>query len=277
MKNLFSLVFVLVFFNNDCFSQIKLSNFYVGFSVKNKWDCYETKQSALFLGNNPFNYRTSWSDASKYSELFYKFTIGYRFKNKHRIELGWVYENYFGGLTLPSLMINLGYRKKDHLDAVNIENSDNYSIRYGYALGKHKLKVIPSCAYTLLKSSPYINGGFPFNQIFDTQLSDAEGKIYDIRFQASDILHVDYGLRPYGHTINGQLELEYNMNKYLAVNIAGGYTHGFNTMGYYNVKYKITGYPEQHAINAVKGTHYYYSFGLKLYPFANRKGKEEKK
>jgi hypothetical protein len=203
----------------------------------------------------------------------YQFTVGYRFKNRHRVELGWTYENYHSGLTLPYLMTTYldrttPYYKNAHLYTVNIENSTNFSLRYGYALGNRKLKIIPSVAYTLLESSSYFNGAFPFNGVYDTRLVDPEGKLYNVRFQASDIWRVDYGLRPYGHTLNGQIELEYNVSKYLSLNVGGGYTHGFNTMGYYNVKYTISGYPEQHAINAVTGTQYYYNFGFKLYPFA---------
>ena len=249
-------------------AQIQIKNFYFSFNIKSNRDLYTNQKDALFLGNSSIVQKDSWLEKDRYYHLFYKFMLGYNYKNKHRIELGWTYENYFGGFRLPYLMS--GLYKNTQLGGVNVENADNYSLRYGYTFGNHKLKIIPSCAYTLLRSGSYLHGSFPFNQIFSYQLYDPQGKEYTIIHQASDILHIDYGLRPYGHTINGQLDLEYNVNKYLAFNVAGGYTHGFNTMGYYNVKYKITGYPEQHAINAVKGTHYYYSFGLKLYPFAKK-------
>ena len=265
-KILVLIISLLLEFNSN--AQIKLNNFYIGFNVKNKWDFYTKKQDALFLGSHPINLKTAWFNTEKYYELSYQFSIGYNYKNKHRIELGWTYENYFGGFKLPYFMTT--YTTIEHLHSVNIENSENYSIRYGYCLGNHKLKLIPSCAYTLLRSSSYINGTFPFNQIITTKIFDPNGKEYYVTFQASDIWRTDFGLRPFGHTINGQLELEYNINKYLAINVGGGYTYGFNTMGYYNVKYSITGYPKQQAINAVKGTHYYYNFGIKIYPFAKK-------
>lgn len=268
MKKLLSIFATILLFSTNTFSQILLKNFYFGINVKNKADLYTTKKDALFLGNSPIIVKDSWLEKDRYSHLYYKFTLGYNHRNKHRIELGWTFENYSGGFRLPYLMS--GFHKSAYLYTVNIEDSDNYSLRYGYAFGNQKLKIIPSCAYTLLKSSSYIHGAFPFNGIYSAQLHDPQGKEYNIIYQARDIQFIDYGLRPYGHTINGQLDLEYSVNKYLAFNIAGGYTHGFNTMGYYNVRYKITDYPEQNGINAVTGTHYYYSIGLKLYPFAKK-------
>ena len=276
MKKLFIILAHILNFSCLSFSQHFLNNLYFNFDVKNKWEIYATKKSGLFLENYPYNSNIAWLNKNiANSDLIYQYNIGYTFGKHHEIELGYATEQYHGGFKLKYFSDPIA-PKSDHIYGINLETGENVVLRYGYKIGKKRLQLKISAAYTLGHSGHY-KGFWPFNEILSSRGITENGKTYEVVYQASDILHVDYGLSEYYSLLDGHISLEYRINKYLGIYYGGGYTQGFNTMAYYNVKYTVKGYPQQHAINEIKGTNYYYNFGLKLYPFAKIKGKVEKK
>ena len=273
MKKNNSLYLLLLLFNCAFAQKFNKKNIYFSIDAKEKWEIYNTKKDALFLGNHPMHLLNAWDDFSKYEGMTYNFSVGYGFNEKYFIELGYTAsEIHWGGFQLPHFQQNSC--PSEHLYYVDIETGVNYSLRGGVNLGKKKLKLLLSSAYIFSVSNDYRYSSFPFDQIYSTDIKDSDGTQRILTYQASDERFVDYALRQYYHSVNGNIGVAYQFSRFASINYNIGYTHGFNTLAYYNVKYKLTGYPEQHAINEVKGSNYYYSFGLTFYPFRVKKKKK---
>ena len=264
MKKIILLIF-FVCLKSILIGQITLDKFYFTVDTKQKYDIYKTKQNALHLGNRPVTHsQIAWTDIDQWYSLTYSYGIGYNINKNSSVEILKSCERYIGGLNIAFFDYGEGIGSKNtHIYSINLENGQNYIFRYNYKLGSKKLRIILSPSYIFSKSSHYY-GFWPFDGILTSRQVDINGTPRYITFQASDILHQDYGLSQYFHSIDAKIRVEYTPLKWLSIFYGGGYTYGFNTLAYYNVKYTIDGFPEQHAINELNGTNYYSTFGLRL-------------
>ena len=132
-------LYLLLLFCNCAFAQkFSKKNLYFGINAKNKWEIYNTKQEALFLGNDPISGLDAWDSPSKYINMTYDFSIGYKLDKKKFIELGYTHTEYIlGGFKLPSFQQGcIG----EHLYTVNLESGTNYSFRLGRFFEKQKFR-----------------------------------------------------------------------------------------------------------------------------------------
>ena len=266
-KLLVFVTFIAPFVSNG--QIIDHGNFYLSFDTKSKWHHYTTQKEGLFLVNRPIYDNLRFERTVISDGWVHTFILGLKLK-KSFIELGLApkedISNGFRLETVDRLAI-----KGHHTFARVYERGTNYSLRYGRNIGKGKFKLQVSSAYILSKTHGY-GGPLFFGELKNGQpLIDADGVRRNLYYSIRSFPGENLLLRNYYHSLNGNIGLDYQLGKSFSICANVGYTHGFNTLGVVDVKYTIDGYPEQHAINVTKGSSHYIGFGLKYYPFAQKR------
>ncbi|MFZ4544577.1 MAG: hypothetical protein ACOYOA_11040 [Saprospiraceae bacterium] len=208
----------------------------------------------------------SWGDVDQWRKLTYSFGVGYKINRRNSANFIYANETYFGFYQLNAPFTN---NKDNFLVGTNIEGGENYLFKYIYSLPYKKFKFNISAAYVYSISIGYRDGSLGSSFYVQSDFFDKNGPVTLIDQFVKFDRYQEYGIRQHWHSIDGRIGLEYQPCKWWSIDAGMGYAKGLNTIGYFDVRYKITGYPEQHAIMGLKGTNYYYFVEMKIYPFAN--------
>ena len=265
-KLLVFIIFIVPFFSNG--QVIDHGNVYLSFDSRTKWHHYTTKKEGLFLVNRPI-YNNLRLDKGVSDAWVHTFILGFRLKKSY-VEFGLApKEDILNGFRIET--VDRPAVKGKHIFNRVYESGTNYSLRYGRNIGKGKFKLQLSGAYILSKAHGY-GGPLSSGELNTAEpLIDADGVKRVVYYTVRSFYGENLLLRNYYHSLNGNIGLDYQLGKSFSICANIGYTYGFNTLGVVDVKYTIDGYPEQHAINVTNGTNHYIGFGLRYYPFAQKR------
>lgn len=256
---------ILFLFATPLSAQSVLKNFYFSFEAKNKWELYTIPERQEFVEIEPYsnNYAFLDSEGAFWDDMVKYCIIGYRINPKLEVEIGTTREAYWGGFKYHSP----DFPFDENAWGQSVDYARNYTFRLTRKFFPLKrLSINASIAYTLSKSEYWdgliqIGNGFNFPYRSDI---DTTKVLYVIQHEEH---RVDLGLKKYFHSIDGRVGIEYQPFKLFSIYYGWGYTQGLNVFARERVTYWVNNEPKKTSIALIKGSNYYWHFGVKVYPF----------
>ena len=261
-------VFILVFLINwgNLIAQNKLSNFYFSYELSEQFHYNKINIKSPYVINEV--------SLPTQGNLTHMVTLGYKFNKLFGIETGYYWKFYatWVKFNFPNDYFWTGYGR-------GIEIGNSVPLRLVYTPVKFNLFKKPffintSVGCTIVQSGYYKRG--PISNVdSDENFFDITDSTKYINIKRQVRYKSEAGIKPFFFFLEGRLQAEYQIFKFLAITGTLGFGKGFTPMGYYRGSYKLSEEPTTYQFeNATFGDHIYRNIGVKLIPFAYKKSKK---